>query len=91
MRIRVSNALADRNIRADVFAVHEIVDTDDAGILNCWGARAASSPESRPGLRTTLKCLGGAVESLCDARLEGLRTRERDLLSQRCEFLGLLA
>ena len=33
---------------------------------------------------------GGLAECLGDARREGLRVREHDLLGQRCEFLGLL-
>jgi hypothetical protein len=33
---------------------------------------------------------GGVAEGLCGAGLEGFGGRERDLLSERCQFLGLL-
>ena len=54
---------------------------------------AEKKPEGYPGfktlklnrssLRELAKCLGGT-------RLEGLRGRKRNFLSQHCEFLGLL-
>src|SRR5674476_1332723 len=52
-------------------------------------------PGGQPGLLVECRSfervsLGGLAECLGDARLERLHGRERDLLCQRCKFLGLL-
>ena len=50
------------------------------------------SPGDNPGFEITRSgsALSGLAECLGNARLERLYGRERDLLSQRCKFPGLL-